>query len=185
MVSTAASRPAPVIPQARYPSSGSITCTPRARRICRFSCVAACSHMLTFIAGATTTGAVVARYSVVRKSSAMPPETPSVILIVGLPLAPLSVFVVIGLRNLGHLVFQHALVQFFHGHACRFLGVGMIHNRRRSGHQLARAPGCHHHVRKLALRCFFQYRHTEFSLRKTPVASQPVRRSARSSNALR
>ena len=40
--------------------------------LARFSCVAGCSHIFTFIAGATITGAFVARYNVPRKSSAMP-----------------------------------------------------------------------------------------------------------------
>ena len=60
------------MPQARYPSPGSTIRTPRLRRISRFACVAGWFHMLTFMAGATTTGAVVARYNVVRKSLAMP-----------------------------------------------------------------------------------------------------------------
>ncbi len=72
IASNPASRPAPVMPQAKYPSSGAITRTPRSRKICTFSRVAACSHIFTFMAGATTTGAVVARYKVVRKSSATP-----------------------------------------------------------------------------------------------------------------
>src|ERR687885_156672 len=38
----------------------------------KFSRVAACCHMLVFIAGAMTTGPVKARYSVERKSSAKP-----------------------------------------------------------------------------------------------------------------
>src|SRR5215475_6148057 len=46
--------------------------TPRFRSAVRFSCVAGCCHMFTFIAGASTTGAVEARYSVERKSSANP-----------------------------------------------------------------------------------------------------------------
>src|SRR5882762_5192777 len=46
--------------------------TPRARSISTFSRVAAWLHIFTFMAGATTTGAVDARYKVVRKSSAIP-----------------------------------------------------------------------------------------------------------------
>jgi len=59
--SCAASRPGPVIPQARYPRPGSTTRTPRFRSIARFSWVAGCCHIFTFIAGASTTGAVEAR----------------------------------------------------------------------------------------------------------------------------
>ena len=46
--------------------------TPRRRNVARFCCVASCCHILTFMAGATMTGAVVARYKVERKSEAVP-----------------------------------------------------------------------------------------------------------------
>ena len=46
--------------------------TPRARRMSRFSRTAGWSNMFTFMAGATITLALVARYSVVSASSAMP-----------------------------------------------------------------------------------------------------------------
>ena len=46
--------------------------TPRRRNVARFFCVASCCHMFTFMAGATITGAVVARYNVERKSEAVP-----------------------------------------------------------------------------------------------------------------
>ena len=61
IVSTAAKRPVPVMPQARSPASGSMMVTPRSRRRWRFSCMAGCSHICTFIAGARSTGARVAR----------------------------------------------------------------------------------------------------------------------------
>ena len=60
IASGSASRPRPSHPQARYPDPGSTTCTPRARRISRFSRTAGWSNMFTFMAGATTTGARVA-----------------------------------------------------------------------------------------------------------------------------
>ena len=50
-------RPAPTMPHARSPVPGSMTRTPRWRRISRLALVAGCSHMFTFIAGATSTGA--------------------------------------------------------------------------------------------------------------------------------
>ena len=67
-----ASLPPPTIPQARYPLPGSITFTPRARSVSTFARVAGCSHIFTFIAGATITGAVVASNIVDKKSSASP-----------------------------------------------------------------------------------------------------------------
>src|SRR5512143_3978157 len=70
--SGSARRPLPSHPQARYPLPGSTTKTPWARRVARFSWTAGCSYMLTFMAGATSTGAFVARYSVLSASSAMP-----------------------------------------------------------------------------------------------------------------
>src|SRR5579883_1029285 len=64
--------PLPIMPQARYPLSGETMRTPRPSSSARFACVAGWFHIFTFIAGATITGAVVARYIVVRKSSAIP-----------------------------------------------------------------------------------------------------------------
>src|SRR5205814_5836875 len=46
-----ASLPGPVMPQARYPLPGSTIVTPRLRKIPKFCWVAACSHILTIIAG--------------------------------------------------------------------------------------------------------------------------------------
>ena len=65
-------RPLPVMPQARGPFSGGTTLTPRPSRISMLARVAGCSHIFTFIAGATITGAWVAKNRVVRKSSASP-----------------------------------------------------------------------------------------------------------------
>ena len=65
-------RPAPSQPQASAPASGPTKATPRARSVARFACVAGCSHMFTFIAGATSTGARVASSTVVTRSSARP-----------------------------------------------------------------------------------------------------------------
>ncbi len=70
--SGSASLPGPVVPHASRPSSGSIMVWPRCLKIARFSWVAGCAHMLLFMAGASTTGPVNARYVVVRKSFANP-----------------------------------------------------------------------------------------------------------------
>src|SRR4249919_2064091 len=65
-------RPGPDSPSASGPSSGPITCTPRSRSVATLAWVAGCNHMRWFIAGATMIGAVVARHSVVTRSSAKP-----------------------------------------------------------------------------------------------------------------
>src|SRR5256885_66001 len=49
-----------------------MTPTPRARRTSRFATTAGCRNISTFMAGATSTGTAVARYSVESASSAMP-----------------------------------------------------------------------------------------------------------------
>ena len=55
------------------PASGSITrITPRSRRVARFAWVAASAYIRSFIAGATSRGAVQARNAVVRIESQMP-----------------------------------------------------------------------------------------------------------------
>jgi hypothetical protein len=55
------SRPGPIVPHAISPASGSTKWTPSARSWRKFRCVAGCSHMVVFIAGAINTGAVQAR----------------------------------------------------------------------------------------------------------------------------
>src|SRR5690606_5682389 len=65
-------RPGPDSPSASGPSSGPMTCTPRSRSVAMLACVAGCSHMRWFMAGATATGAVVARHRVATRSSARP-----------------------------------------------------------------------------------------------------------------
>ncbi len=65
-------RPGPNVPQAISPSSGWTTRTPSARSRARLRRVAGWFHIVVFIAGATTTGALHARYVVERKSSATP-----------------------------------------------------------------------------------------------------------------
>src|SRR5262245_25637083 len=79
-----AKRPFPSHPHARYPDPGSTKRTPRRRSVSMFSITAGCSNMLTFMAGATRTGARVAVYSVDSESSAMPrANLPSVFAVAG------------------------------------------------------------------------------------------------------
>ena len=54
------------------PVPGSTTITPRSRRSARLACVAACSYMWLFIAGATSTGQVAASAAEVSRLSARP-----------------------------------------------------------------------------------------------------------------
>ena len=71
-VGVSGSLPRPVSPQARCPAAGSTIWKPRSRRVCKFCWVTGLSYMPVFIAGATTTGALVASSVVVTMSSAMP-----------------------------------------------------------------------------------------------------------------
>ncbi len=76
MTSGSIIRPAPTQPQASGPRSGPtvVTGAGPGRRSSRprFSCVTGFSHMFTFMAGASRTGARVASATVVRRSSAIP-----------------------------------------------------------------------------------------------------------------
>src|SRR5262245_14297240 len=72
MTSGSASRPFPIHPQARYPSPGSTNLTPRAASTSILRRTASCANISEFIAGARSTAARVAVYSVDRKSSAIP-----------------------------------------------------------------------------------------------------------------
>ncbi len=54
------------------PESGSITITPRSMSVSTFACVAASAYILSFIAGATARGAVVAQKDVVSIESQIP-----------------------------------------------------------------------------------------------------------------
>jgi hypothetical protein len=74
--SGSARRPTPCSPsEARRPMPGSTMCTPRARSTSMLDCVAACSYMWLFIAGATTTGQVAASAQLVSRLSASPPAS--------------------------------------------------------------------------------------------------------------
>ncbi len=65
-------RPAPTSPPARWPTSGSSTCTPRRRSTSRLSCTAGCSHISVCIAGHRRTGARVASSVAVSRPSGVP-----------------------------------------------------------------------------------------------------------------
>ena len=65
-------RPTPVSPQAWSPTPGPKICTPRCTSVAMLARVAACAHMTWFIAGATASGACVARHRVASRSSAWP-----------------------------------------------------------------------------------------------------------------
>ena len=66
------SRPSPTSPQAWPPLPGPMTCTPRATRVARLAWVAGCAHITRFIAGATSSGASLARHRVESRSLAWP-----------------------------------------------------------------------------------------------------------------
>jgi hypothetical protein len=62
----------PMSPLAKRPFTGPARTTPRRRRASTFSTVAGCSHMRLCIAGASTSGTVVARTVMLTTSSARP-----------------------------------------------------------------------------------------------------------------
>ncbi len=65
-------RPNPTSPQACEPASGKMTWTPSSTKVFKLRCVALAAHICWFMAGATQTGALVAKYKVLSKSSAKP-----------------------------------------------------------------------------------------------------------------
>ncbi len=74
-------RPRPNSPrEASLPSSGSITSTPRSRRVARLAWVAASAYMRSFIAGASRRGAAQARKEVVSIESAIPVASLAIVL---------------------------------------------------------------------------------------------------------
>src|SRR5207237_5416301 len=115
--------------------------------------------------------------------AATPPVTPSVIRILAsrwallLPLVAVLIFV--DGSRLGEIEFEQALVEFFTGDSSSLLGPGVLDHRRRSGHNLARAPGRKHHIRKLALRSFALHGHFNFSPQTMPEVFAPGPVSAR------
>ena len=72
MTCGSSSLPAPTSPQARYPLAGETMRAPFASQRAMFSCVFSFSNILSFMAGAITSGARVASAVVVSRSSAMP-----------------------------------------------------------------------------------------------------------------
>ena len=65
-------RPGPCSASAMAPSFGPTTATPSRVSVARLRCVAGCSHMRTFMAGAIRIGSVVAKSTVEARSSACP-----------------------------------------------------------------------------------------------------------------
>src|SRR3989440_6248654 len=115
--------------------------------------------------------------------AATPPVTPNVIRIPAsrwallLPLVAVLIFV--DGSRLGEIEFKQALVEFFTGDSSSLLGPGVLDHRRRSGHNLARAPGRKHHIPKLALRSFALHGHFNFSPQTMPEVFAPGPVSAR------
>ncbi len=72
MSSGSGSRPGPESLPVSLPTAGSITWTPRERRVATLATVAGCSHISVCMAGAITTGAPVASSVPVSRSLAMP-----------------------------------------------------------------------------------------------------------------
>ena len=72
MAGGSAMRPEPNSPQAMAPSSGPTVSAPSARTVARLRRVAGCSHMRTFIAGASSTRLSVASRRVLARSLAIP-----------------------------------------------------------------------------------------------------------------
>ncbi len=67
-----AMRPGPNSPSDNSPSSGPTTSAPSARAVARLRRIAGCSHIRTFIAGASSTRLSVASKSVLARSLAWP-----------------------------------------------------------------------------------------------------------------
>src|SRR5439155_1683515 len=101
--------------EARRPSSGPITSTPRSRSVVRLAWVAACSYMWLFIAGATSTGQPAASAHAPSMSSAIPAASLAIVLAeagairytsarAGAPFARRSSAVVVGDLPRGYLL---------------------------------------------------------------------------------
>ena len=76
-----ASRPAPHSPfEASRPVPGATIGAPRRRSVSTFACVAGCSHMWLFMAGASTSGAVEASAALVSRLSARPAASLAIVL---------------------------------------------------------------------------------------------------------
>ena len=76
-----ASRPTPHSPfEASLPSPGGTMRTPRSRSVSTLPFVAGCSYMRSFMAGATTSGALEASAALVRRLSARPVASLAIVL---------------------------------------------------------------------------------------------------------
>ena len=81
MSAGAASRPSPYSPfDASGPVAGGTIVAPRSRRVWTFAWVAGWRHILSFIAGATISGAVLASAALVSRLSARPCASLAIVL---------------------------------------------------------------------------------------------------------
>src|SRR5713226_724555 len=109
--------------------------------------------------------------------AATPPVTPSVIRIAAFrgPLFPplASVLILSDCCRLLEFILEQAVLQLFTGDSRGLLRSRILDQRRRSGHELPRAPGREHHVSKLALRSFCLHSHFSLSLQMMPEVVPP------------
>src|SRR5215472_1690227 len=97
--------------------------------------------------------------------AATPPVTPNVIRIPPSRwtlLLFLAVLVFVDGSRFCEIEFEQTVVEFVAGDSSSLLRPGVLKQRRRSRHNLARAPGCKHDISKLALRSFALHGHQFF-----------------------
>src|SRR5579859_7639915 len=97
--------------------------------------------------------------------------------------AALSVLVLVDGMRLGKIVLEQFVVELLAGNPRGFKRPGIFDERRRTGHQLARAPGRKHHVGKLALRSFGLHGHVSLSPQTMPKVPGPAACAVRSNTA--
>src|ERR1700686_334727 len=74
-----------------------------------------------------------------------------------------AVLVLVDRIRFHEIVLEQTMIELFHRDSRCFLRSRIFHQRRCAGHNLPRAPRRQHHIRKLALRSFCQYRHLSHS----------------------
>src|ERR1700688_3562982 len=77
--------------------------------------------------------------------------------------ALVAVLILVNRIRFHEIVLEQTMIELFHRDSRRFLRSWIFHQWWRAGHDLPRAPSRQHHVRKLALRSFCQYRHLSHS----------------------
>src|SRR5579883_1325252 len=97
---------------------------------------------------------------------------------------PLAVFILVDGGGFGEVILEQALVELFARQARGLLGSWIFQERRRAGHELARAPRRQYHVGKLALRSLCLHGHVSLSLQTMPVTLPPGPFAAPPSSAL-